>query len=249
MNSTNRTTVSEYTVNSGPEAQCLDYDIVCPQIPSNGRPNMHKRSCEWRRGQEARRERKTACSRWPNCGEAVSAGEDMKRKTRSGLTAIVGKALLARRSYAQIAQEYDMSNTKISKHRAIIIANPDLYPDIDLKSHDGRKTVIPHPEATENAKAVAAKMVELHKAGHTREEIARKVNRSKQTISKRLREAGFLTQRRQGTLREEILTHLEKHPKTPIRKIQEIFGCARSTAEGYKAEFGRGKRAVYGEKR
>lgn len=106
-----------------------------------------------------------------------------------------------------------------------------------------KRTYDTRPIASEYAISVGKMIVGLYHQGFTREQIAEKVSRGKETVSKRLREAGICNPRRINSLRERMLKYLEERPETSAIKLQEIFKSARSTAEGYKKDFNRGARA------
>ncbi len=123
-------TVSEYSINSAPEAETKEYDMICPKLPNHGKPNMFKDSCDQRRKVAAKSKVKTACSRWPNCGETeATSSDELRRHSRTALTTIVGNAIKDGKTYSEIVAEYGMCNSQISKHKRIIQANPDLYPE------------------------------------------------------------------------------------------------------------------------
>lgn len=105
------------------------------------------------------------------------------------------------------------------------------------------RTYATRPLASNRAIEVGKLIVELYHQGFTRAQISEKVCRNKETVSKRLREAGICNPRRINTLRERMFKYLEEHPETTAIELHKIFNSARSTAEGYKKEFNRGARA------
>lgn len=105
------------------------------------------------------------------------------------------------------------------------------------------RTYETRPIASEYAVSVGRVIVELYSQGFTRAQIADKVCRGRETVDKRLREAGVCNPRRVNTLRERMLKYLEERPHTSATKLQEIFKSALSTAEGYRKDFNRGARA------
>lgn len=241
-------TVSEYTVNNAPELTTDPYEVVCPLLPRHGKPNMLRTACEQRRGAAAKSEIQCACKHWPDCDSyEETKTENLQRNVRSALTNVVARALFDGKTYDDIIDQTGLSNKQISKHKRIITANPDLYPEHHC-SADAPPPKMPTTgtQSVRNAVAAAAgkKIVDLFHQGFTRKQIAEKVNRCEETVSLRLRESGINKPRGKGRLRQEILLHLADHPETTRAQIQELFDCVRSTATTYMGEFKRGKRAA-----
>ena len=60
--------------------------------------------------------------------------------------------------------------------------------------HTKEDVIYRHPLSSEYAIAVGKEIIDLYQQGLSRSEIAEKVGRGKETVSKRLREAGFVDQ-------------------------------------------------------
>ena len=228
-----------YEVNSAPEAVYACYDLVCPELPSHGKPNMYKTSCEERR---KKAEKSSPCAQWPHCDRKIQPQrEGYIRKHWSALTALVGKAICDGQSNKEIQQGMGLNATQISKHRCIILANPDLYPDIDLDS-------APEPEIedkpkrgpgaqTDNAKFIADRIVTLRNQGYGVQEIADEVGRSREIVYVRLREAGMGVDR--TNFKSEVHAWLDKNPSAGHKDVRAQFSCPRTTAHAYFLEWQR----------
>lgn len=91
---------------------------------------------------------------------------------------------------------------------------------------------------TYQAEQRARVIVGLYSQGESVESIANQINCCRELVYRRLRERGIF-QKHATSIRTQVLIWLDSNPLAELQQIQDLFGCSKTTACTYRAEWRR----------